>query len=201
MKKIPYPTKKTPADHKIHEIIKKRWSPVAFSNQVIEEDKMNSLFEAMRWAPSSRNEQPWRIVYATKAKSNQEDFDRLASLLDQGNAYAKDAYLLLVICALKHHQYKNKPNRTHVYDTGAAAENIFLQAISMDLVAHEMGGFDIEKSYEVLNIPKAEVTVMAMMAIGYPGDENKLSNEFLEKQKTPRERKLISDFIFKGKWQ
>ncbi|MDX9893118.1 MAG: nitroreductase family protein [Patescibacteria group bacterium] len=194
-----YPYKFTPTEYDLDDLIKKRWSPVAFSAQPIEMEKINSLFEAMRWAPSSRNEQPWRIVYATR--DNEQEFNVLADLLDEGNSYAKDAFLLLVICGLRHHNYHHKPNRTYQYDTGAGAQNLFLQAVSLDLVAHEMGGFDIKRSYEVLGIPKEEVEVIAMIAVGHPGDESKLSPQFQAKQSEPRNRQPISDFVFKGRWR
>jgi len=194
-----YPRNDATNKYQINEVIKKRWSPVAFSSEPIEPDKINSLFEAMRWAPSSRNEQPWRIIYATKGEP--KDYERLASLLNEDNGYAKDAYFLGVICALKHHIYKNKPNRTYLYDTGAAAENLFLQAVSMGLAAHEMGGFDQEGVYEKLGIPEDEVYAVAMIAVGYPGDESKLSEELKKKQNKIRERKPIAEIAMRGKWR
>ena len=45
----------------IHELLRRRWSPRAFSDKMVETDKLRSLFEAARWAPSSNNEQPWSI--------------------------------------------------------------------------------------------------------------------------------------------
>lgn len=195
----PYPKKETPLDHPIDLLIEKRWSPVAFSSEPIEPGNIRSLFEAMRWAPSSGNGQPWRVIYATQ--DERTDFDRLASLLDEGNAYAKAAYLLLLVCAFPRLDYKNQPNHYWQYDTGAAAVLLFLQAVSMNLVAHEMGGFNREKAHELLGIP-ADVLPMVMIAVGYPGDPEKLTNEkWIKNQTKPRERKPIADFAFRGRWQ
>lgn len=50
---------KKPADnnHAIHDILKRRWSPRAFSeHQVEDEEKILSILEAAKWAPSSYNE-------------------------------------------------------------------------------------------------------------------------------------------------
>jgi len=44
------------AQYPIHDLLQKRWSPRAFSAQPVESDKLRSLFEAARWAPSSFNE-------------------------------------------------------------------------------------------------------------------------------------------------
>ena len=52
----------------ILELIKERRSRRAFSDQPVEPEKIKSLFEAARWAPSSLNEQPWLYIYATKGQ-------------------------------------------------------------------------------------------------------------------------------------
>lgn len=199
MPKFPYPENPALTDAPLLDAIKRRWSPVAFSDEPIEQEKIQAILEAMRWTQSSRNEQPWRLIYATQ--DDKEAFDNLTSILAEGNSYAKKAYMVGLICALPNHEYKNKPNRTHQYDTGAAMHSIFLQAVSMDLVAHEMSGFDIEGSHAVLGIPE-EVVPMAMIAIGYPGDENQLSEDLKDRQEIgQRERKDLSEVVFKGKWQ
>lgn len=194
-----YPNNPAKTSAPIHELISNRWSPLAFSSEEIEEEKITSLFEAMRWAPSSFNGQPWRIIYATQ--SNPEEFENMASLLLEGNSWSKNAYMLLHICALKNFEYNGKPNRHHQYDTGAAIENLFLQANSMGLVAHEMAGYDQEKAYEVLGIPAESAVSMAMMAVGYPGKVQDLSEDLQERQNASRERKPVDELVFLGKWK
>ena len=196
----PYPIKETPVDHEILDVIKNRWSPVAFSDQPIEPEKINSLFEAARWTMSSRNEQPLRFIYATKADG--KSFEKIAGLLTEDNAYAKNAYLLMVVCAMKNFVYKNKPNPVYLYDTGAAAGYLFLQAVALGLIGHEMRGFDREAAYEKLNIPANQVEAVTMMAVGYPGE---LDNELIIEEKrqdhlAERARKPISEIAFRGAW-
>jgi nitroreductase len=48
------------------ETIQKRRSSRAYADRAIEMEKIRSLFEAARWAPSSVNEQPWVYIYATR---------------------------------------------------------------------------------------------------------------------------------------
>lgn len=195
----PYPRKDPPVAYPILDVIKKRWSPVAFSSKPIEPEKIHSLFEALRWAPSSFNGQPWRVVYATQDKP--EQFAKVASLLNEGNAWAKEAFILMVICSVQDFEHNGKPNKHHQYDTGAGIENLFLQAVSMDLVAHEMAGYNEEQSYELLKIPKDKVKSMAMMAIGYPGDVDALSDKLKAYQANKRERKPIEEVAFEGEWR
>ncbi len=192
-----YPAKKTPLNFAIHPLIEKRWSPVAFSNEPIEDEKINSLFEALRWAPSSFNEQPWRIIYAVQ--KDKEEFDRLSSLLTEGNSWAKNAYILILVCSIPKFSYNAKPNRHYAYDSGAAMENLFLQAVSMDLMAHEMEGFDREKAHQILGVPN-DIEPITMMAVGYHGDTETLSEKLKERESSPRSRKPFSEIIFKGRW-
>ena len=169
----PYPKKETPLDHPIDPLIEKRWSPVAFSSEPIEPQKIRSLFEAMRWAPSSGNGQPWRVIYATQ--DDRADFARLASLLDEGNGYAGQAYLLLMTCAYPRFDDKDRLNPYWQHDTGLSTQNLLLQAVAMDLIAHPMAGFDKEAAGERLGIP-ADVEPMGMVAVGYPGDPGTLNH-------------------------
>ena len=198
MSKFPYPKNDAPTEAPLIEAIKKRWSPFAFSDEPIEPEKIETLFEAMRWTQSSFNEQPWRLVYATK--SDPENFERMASLLMEGNAWAKNAYLLGLGCAMPKLVLTDKPNAMARHDTGAAMNNIFLQAVGMDLVAHEMGGYDHEAAYEVLEIPK-DIIITAMIAIGYPGDESKIDPvKQKERFNQHQKRKGLRYIAFKGKW-
>ncbi len=193
-----YPYKPITTDHEIAELLKKRWSPLAFSDKPVAEEILNSLFEAMRWAPSSYNEQPWRVVYATKGTP--EEFTKIASLLAEGNAWAKNAYVLVLICAYTLFAKSEKENYHALYDAGAAAENLFLQAVSMDLIAHQMAGFDREKAYTLLQLPQ-NMKPIAMIAIGYPSDAKSLPNDLQERHNAPRTRTPITGFVHRGAWK
>ena len=70
-------------DHPIHELLKKRWSPYAFSDRRVSEEDLRSIFEAARWSASSYNEQPWRCIVATR--TDPEAFERLVSCLVEAN--------------------------------------------------------------------------------------------------------------------
>ena len=84
----------------LHELIRERWSPRAFAERSIEPEKVRSLLEAARWAPSSSNGQPWSYLVASKDQP--EEFDRLASCLVDGNAWAERPPLLLLAVAATH---------------------------------------------------------------------------------------------------
>src|SRR6185436_5243088 len=85
------------ADHEVLALIRERWSPRAFdATRALPFDELWRLFEAARWAPSSRNEQPWRFVVAHRDHSP-EAFERLLSSLIGGNqSWARTAPALIL---------------------------------------------------------------------------------------------------------
>ena len=101
-------------DYPILEILRRRWSPRAFSNQMVEPEKLRSLFEAARWAPSSFNEQPWSFILATKRYP--EEHARVLSCLSERNQqWARLAPVLLVSVAKLSFHKTGKPNRHAFY--------------------------------------------------------------------------------------
>ena len=59
-------SEKRNAGYPIDPLFLDRWSPRAMSGEEIAEEELLTLFEAARWAPSSYNNQPWRILYARR---------------------------------------------------------------------------------------------------------------------------------------
>ncbi|MDO8469004.1 MAG: nitroreductase family protein [Candidatus Peribacter sp.] len=193
-----YPRKTAPTDLPILEAFKERWSPLAISDQPVSDDKIQTLFEAARWAPSSYNEQPWRYVYATK--NDGEARERLESLLLSGNAWARNAFLLAVSFAKKTFTFNGKENRHGLHDTGAASAYLAAQCPALGLVAHQMAGFKVDEAATLLGVP-ADFVAGSMIAVGYPDDPKDLDPKLQEREKTPRERKPQKEFVFRGKFQ
>lgn len=180
---------------KIHNLISGRFSPKYFSTNPIEQEKIDLLFEAARWAPSCFNDQPWKFIYSTK--DTIESYNKLLSCLVESNQnWAKSAYMLTICLSSKKFSLNGKPNRFNAYDTGMAMCNILHQATDMNLFVHQMGGFNVEKARELLEIPD-DFEIISMMAIGY------LDEEFLTESldyKNSRKRKEKETFVFKGKF-
>jgi len=181
------------ANHEIDPIFLNRWSPRALETDMSEEDLM-AVFEAARWAPSSYNNQHWRFLYSTHEDSEWNDF--LDLLNDFNRKWAKEGYALVVIASKKTFDHNGEEAQTHSFDTGAAWENLALEASRRDLVAHGMQGFDYEKAREVLEIPE-DFEVEAMIAIGSRGDEEDLPEDF---RVEPNGRKDMEEIVQKGKF-
>ena len=180
-------------DFPIHNLIARRWSARAFSTKTVEKSKLLSILEAARWAPSSRNEQPWRYIVFTD--ENPEKLDIARSVLLEINNYAKRAPIL--ICALTKKYYSDNGiyNKLHFHDLGAANENMFLESFNQGLIMHEMGGFDRDKARRVFNVPD-EYEIGIMVAIGYQDSHDILPKRYKEKAFSPRERKSLSEIAF-----
>jgi nitroreductase len=182
-------------DFPIHDLIARRWSARAFSSKKVEKPKLLSILEAARWAPSSRNEQPWRYIVFTD--DNPEKLDKARSVLLEINNYAKRAPIL--ICAITKKTYSDNGiyNRLHFHDLGAANENMFLESFNQGLIMHEMGGFDRDKAGKVFNIPD-EYEIGIMIAIGYQDSHEILPDRYKEKAYSARQRKPLSEIAFLG---
>jgi nitroreductase len=137
----------------VEDLLRQRWSPLAFSERPVEPEKLCSILEASRWAASSFNEQPWSFIVASK--DNQDEFNRLLSCLAEGNQeWAQKAPVLMISVAKLHFERNGVENRHAFHDVGAAAANLAIQATALGLFIHQMAGFDVPKVREVYNIPE-----------------------------------------------
>ena len=190
--------KPAPTHHPIHDLLRHRWSPRAFSDKPVSPDMLRSLFEAARWAPSSNNEQPWAFLVATR-----DDFENharmLNTLVEFNQNWAKHAPVLAIAVSEMDFARTGKPNRNAFYDTGAAVAHLSVEATSQGLFVHQMAGFDPQKAVELFEIPKGWEPIAAFV-IGYPGDPASLSDTLREREIAPRERKPLASFVMSGNW-
>jgi len=182
----------------IHDLIRRRWSPRAFSERPVEPDKLRSVLEAARWAPSSRNEQPWAYLVATR--EDPESYERLFGVLMETNrAWAQKVPVLILTLAHTQLAKDGTPNRHGFYDLGQATSNLLLQATSLGLVTHQMGGFDVEAARQRFRVPSGWEPV-SVMALGYPGEVESLPDQFRAREMEQRRRKPLEEFVFSGTW-
>jgi nitroreductase len=184
----------------IHAPMAHRWSPRAFDrHKPVSREQLLSLLEAARWAPSCFNDQPWRYIVWDR-HSNPDPWQQAFECLAEGNqAWVKNAPILMLAASDNAFGHNGKPNRWGQYDTGAASENICLQAAAMGLAAHQMGGFDVARLKTVFAIPE-HIACMAMIAVGYQAPVEILEGELREKEKAERTRKALTENFFENGW-
>jgi nitroreductase len=192
--------RKSAVDYSIlHAIQRRRRSPYAFSGQPIEEDLIRGLFEAARHAPSSYNEQPWRFVITRKDLDFGIFGQFVETLVESNQRWAAHASLLILAVAKLSADRTGKPNGHAFHDVGLATQNLLLAATAHGLIAHPMAGFYPEKVRELFSFP-AEFAPVSVIAVGYPGDLEKLPPELRDRQTAAKPRKPLSTLIFSARW-
>lgn len=185
-------TRKT--EYPIDSLFLRRWSSRALTGEEIPHKDLMSLFEASKWAPSSYNNQPWRFLYVTKKSPKWDTYFNL--LVDFNKSWAKNASALVLVLSYKKFDHNGEFACTHSFDTGAAVQNLALQATTMNLVVHGMQGFDYEAARKQLSIPD-DYNVEAMLAIGKPGQKKSLP-DFLQDKEVMSDRKSVEKIAFEG---
>ena len=187
-------SEKRKADHPIDTLFLDRWSPRAMSGETIAQEELMVLFEAARWAPSSYNNQPWRILFARRDGEHWALF--LSLLVESNQVWASKAAALLLFISKTTFDHNGKPARTHSFDTGAAWENLALQGSLRGYVVHGMQGFSYDRAKTELKIPD-EYQAEAMVAVGRPGEPEALPEKLLAIE-APNERRPLAQTICEG---
>jgi nitroreductase len=195
--------KEAKVGHPVLELIRKRWSPCVFSEKPVEHEKLLSLFEAARWAPSCYNEQPWSMILGI-AGEGEAHGKILSCLVDANVLWAQHAPVLGLTVSRLAFARNGKPNRHAIHDVGLAMGVLVIQATALGLNVHQMAGFRVEQAREVCEIPEGHEPVAAF-AIGYVGDPSAAAPKLRERDEAERTRKPLEEFLFVSKhgqrWQ
>lgn len=187
------------AAHPINALFLQRQSKSDLQRSLSAEElsqKLTSLFEAARWAPSSFNSQPWRYIYALYGTPEWESLFEL--LVPFNQEWVSHAGALILVFSKNNFEKSDKFSRTHSFDTGLATAQLLLQAADMGLVAHPMSGFAYEDAAKKFGL-ESEYTVEAMIAVGEAADQAHSRSEQAERDIKPTSRKTIAEFAFKGR--
>lgn len=176
---------------KILDVLADRRSERHFAKRSLDPETIESLIEAFRWAPSSNNRQPWRLLIASEQSAIQ-NFDN--ALTDANHAWAAAAPLKMVIIGHPEEQPDRNGLQCFMLDCGLALENMLVQGCAMGLTIHAMVGWDVEKVTRSFAIP-APMRPVALVAAGYRGRAEDLSEELQAKDKRPRTRKPPGEIV------
>ena len=175
------------------EAIKGRRSIRKYKPDPVSEETLQTLMEAVRWAPSWANTQCSEVIVVKDPKIKSE----LATALPKTNpalSSMTEAPLVIVLCGKKGVSGFKKGEAVTVkgdwlmFDTGIAMQTLCLTAHSLGLGTVVVGMFDQNKAEEILGVPK-ESEVVAMTPLGYPAAEG-----------SAPKRKEPSEFIFYEKY-
>jgi nitroreductase len=184
--------------HPVDPMFLERWSPRAFTGEVISDADLLTILEAARWAPSSFNARPWRFIYARRGTPHWEKFLHL--LVPFNQSWAKDAAALIVLVSNSVSRPpgadEDVPSYTHSLDAGTASGYLALQANRLGWHVHGMVGLDMDRAFKELNVP-AGYRVEAAYAIGRKGDPANLPAQ-LRAREFPSDRLALSEIAFEG---
>jgi nitroreductase len=187
--------KKPETTHNIHPLILERWSARSFSQKPISAETMEALFEAASWSASSMNEQPWEYLFAEKGSSAFEQM--IDCLMDGNQPWAKNGSHMLISLAKRKFNDKDRDNRHHMHDVGAANSALLMQAAHIDIYGHMMGGFHMDKALSAFGIDSEKFEIACFIVLGHLDVPEKLDEPFHKRELQPRTRKPVSEFTKK----
>lgn len=178
------------------DVLINRRSDRHFADRPLEPGVADTLFEAFRWAPSSNNRQPWRLLVAQSPEAVRTWDDALS----EGNrAWATVAPLKLVLVGNPAEQADRDGLQCFMLDCGLALENLLVQGCAMGLTAHAMVGWDAGKVTAGFAIP-APMRPVALVAVGYRGRVEDLAPEVREKDLRPRTRRAVDEIVIRDRF-
>jgi len=180
------------------EAIKTRRSIRRFSDKPVEEDKLQSLLEAVRMAPSWANSQCWRFIVVKEGPAKEKIselsyvesfFSPLGYKANPAKKGISEAPVVIVACADPLKSGVLWDQHYYLTDVGIAAQTLMLAAHTLGLGSVFVGVFNEEKIRGLLGIPP-EIRVVGIFPLGYPKEE--------KKEGPPR--KPLNEIFFFEKW-
>ena len=117
------------------EVIRKRYSCRSYQERPIEREKLDSLFEAARLAPSAKNTQDWRFVVIT----DKETKHQVAQTTNRPEVFEK-AGIIIAACS-NSDDVMRCGQAIGPIDIAIALEHIALQATELGLATCWIGAF------------------------------------------------------------
>lgn len=180
------------------EAINTRRSIRKYQDRPVEEEKLRTVLEAARMAPSWSNLQCWRFV-VVRDPTTRATLSDLSFVESFFSAYGfkknpaqkaiAEAPAVIVACADPARSGTMGDQHYYLADLGIAAQNLMLAAHDAGLGTVFVGVFDEEKVRALLGIP-ADIRVVGLFPLGYPLEE-----------KSGPPRKPLEEIVFEGRWK
>lgn len=165
------------------DLVKSRYSVRAYKNQDVEDEKLEKILEAARFAPTAVNYQPFKLIII-HTEGREEDLRQIYQA-----EWFYEAPVIICVCCEPQKAWvrKDGKNFAHV-DASIVMDHIILAATSLGLGTCWIGAFDAEAAREILKLPDG-VEPLVFTPIGYPADE-----------KGEKKRKELSELVKYEQW-
>ncbi len=148
----------------IYELIRKRKSVRAFTDEPVTDEKIRRILETARLAPSANNKQEWRFITVRDPEMR----SKLAEAA-RGQTFVGEAPVVLVCCAQTDNHVMTCFQSCYPIDLAIAIDHITLCAVEEGLGTCWIGAFFENQVKELLGIP-AHIRVVALLPVGVPQD-------------------------------
>jgi nitroreductase len=143
----------------IMEAIAKRRSIRRFKSREVEQWKLDSALDAARWAPSSKNSQPWEFIII----KDRNTLEKIAAESTYGKHIAQAPLAVAFVT-------DPSKSKQHEVDGALATQNFTLAAWALGLGTCWTGTMNREKLKGILDIP-AQKNLLTVLPLGYPAEE------------------------------
>jgi nitroreductase len=171
------------------DVVRQRRSVRKYEETPIPDEKLDTLLEAVKWAPSWANTQCWEIIVIKDPVVKEKLQSSLPAKGQPATKAMVQAPVVLAVCGKTKSSgyYKDlvttKFGDWFMFDLGIACQNICLTAHSLGLGTVMVGLFDHDKAAGILNVP-AGYELVVLIPLGFPA-----------KQTSAPRRREISEFI------
>jgi len=146
------------------ELVNKRYSVRAYKSDPVEKEKLLSVLDAARLAPTASNRQPFKIIVTKTSRKK----TKLLSIYSR--EWFVQAPLVICVCGIREKAWVRKDGREYLYvDVAIVMDYITLAAADLGLGTCMIAAFNEENARKVLSIPP-EVEPILFTPLGYPDD-------------------------------
>jgi nitroreductase len=166
-----------------YEVLRTRRSIRKYKSDPVEEEKLERILEAVKLAPSAKNNQPWHLIVV-------RDKSVKLALKD---AYPRDwfytAPLIICACGDPAQAWIRRDGKSYLdVDVAIAFEHLILAAAAEGLGTCWIGAFDSAAVKRVLSLP-AGIEPIAMTPLGIADEAPR-----------PFSRKSTAEFVRADRW-
>jgi nitroreductase len=167
----------------------------ALKTDPIPSEVLLRLVEAAHLAPSSGNNQPWRIITVV----DETILEELKTTLSRGNYWGQNAPAIAAFVTNEKWSLVMGDRKYAPFELGMAAMAYQMQAFAEGLYAHPIAGFNAEAAKEILGIDTTNI-LETLIILGYPGDVALLNEKHQELEQSVRVRKPLEEIAAFNKW-
>lgn len=146
---------------RVFQLLRNRQTARAFADRPVPVRSLARILDCGRYAPSTRESQPWRFVVVQDAMTRY----RLAAEAFN-NPLVRSAPVIVVACARVHSLVSGSGRPNHPVDLAAAVQCMSLAAADLGLAAAWITGYREPGIREALDVP-SDVPIVALLTIGY----------------------------------